>query len=80
MDYADRQHIYKSRVSADADYKNTVFERHHGIRRLIFEARSLANHKSTRRLTSIILHIIDIYYHTLFIHVQSYLGSIFLST
>lgn len=32
------------------------------------------------RLTSIILHIIDIYYHTaLFIYVQSYLGSIFWS-
>lgn len=60
--------------------KNTEFVRHDGIRRLIFEARSLANHKSTRRLTSIILHIIDIYYHTLFIRVQSYLGSIFLST
>lgn len=32
------------------------------------------------RLTSIILHIIDIYYHTaLFIYTQSYLGSIFWS-
>lgn len=45
--------------------------------RLIFEEHARKS-PTLSRLTSNILHIIDIYYHTaLFIYAESYLGSIF---